>query len=130
MTYLAAIPKERATDGKWTTVREPVVPCFPSMHAGAFLAVPSFTLAEKAEVVDIGSVVSGFDPGEMMKALAKEYPGLPEKLHENYILKTWEAVRSMDPGRVFKVIVNQKQALLIDDRTGETVMLWQEQPLS
>lgn len=127
MTYLVAIPKEKVTDGKWTTAREPVVPCFPSQHAGAFLALPSFKLAEKAEVADPGP---DFDPDALADLLAKEYPGLPRTLHENYILKTWEAVRELAPGRVFRIKVNQRQALLIDDRTNTTIAVWTEQPLT
>lgn len=122
MKYLVAIPKEKVTDGRWTTVREPVVPCFPSQHAGAFLAVPSFKLADRAEVAETDA-----DPDEMLEALAKEYPGLPRTLHEAYILKTYENVQDMPLGTVCTVSVNQKQALLVP--VGRpTVLLWNEQP--
>ncbi len=123
MKYLVAIPKEKVTDGRWTTAREPVVPCFPSQHAGAFLAVPSFKLAETAEVAETEA-----DPDEMLEKLAQEYPGLPRTLHENYILKTYEAVQALPAGTVCRISVNQKQALLVP--AGQpTVLLWNEQPL-
>lgn len=123
MRYLVAIPKEKVTDDRWTTVREPVVPCFPSQHAGAFLAVPSFKLADRAEVAETDA-----DPDEMCAQLVKEYPGLPAKLHENYILKTFEAVQALPQGTVCRISVNQKQALLVPEGRP-TVLLWNEQPL-
>lgn len=127
MKYLVSIPKEKVTDGKWTTAREPVVPCFPSQHNGAFLTVPSFKLAEKAEVKDMPD----FDPDAMCDKLAKEYPGLPRELHENYIMKTFEAVFDMPEGTELKVAVNQNQALLIPTAKGTpTVTLWDSQPMT
>lgn len=122
MKYLVAIPNEKVTDDMWTTVREPVVPCFPSQHAGAFLAVPSFKLAYRAEVAHTDA-----DPDELCEKLATEYPGLPRTLHENYILKTFEAVQELPCGTVCRVSVNQKQALLVPDGRP-TVLLWNEQP--
>ena len=124
MKFLVSVPKEMDKDGKWATGREPVVPCFPSQHAGAFLAVPSFRLAEKAEVTEIDA-----DPDEMAEALAKEYPGLPRSLHENYVLYTLKAVYDFEEGTVFRIRVSQRQAMLVNDRTGDTTILWNEQPL-
>lgn len=124
MKFLVAIPKEQVKDGKWTTRREPVVPCFPSQHGAAFLAVPSFLLADRAEVAETDA-----DADDMAAALAKEYPGLPRKLHENYVLGVWKAVFDIPVGTVFRVIVNQKQAMLVNAKTQETISLWEEQPL-
>ena len=126
MKFLVSIPKERATeDSKWTTRREPVVPCFPSQSSGAFLTVPGFELAEKAEVAETDA-----DADEMALAMAKEYPGLPRTLHENYIMAVWKAVFDAQPGTVFTVTVNQRQAMLVNAETRETTVLWREQPLS
>lgn len=124
MKFLVSVPKEMDKDGKWATVREPVVPCFPSQHAGAFLAVPSFRLAEKAEVAETDA-----DPDEIAEALAKEYPGLPRGLHENYVLYTLKAIYDFEEGAVFRIRVSQRQAMLVNDRTGDTTILWNEQPL-
>ena len=124
MKFLVAIPREREGDKRWTTVREPVVPCFPSQHAGAFLAIPSFKLADRAEVVETDA-----DADELAAALAKEYPGLPRTLHENYVFAVWRAVMADPVGRKYKVVVNQQQAMLVDARTGESRFLWKEQPL-
>lgn len=123
MKYLVSVPVERDSDGRWTTEREPVVPCFPSQHSGAFLAVPSFRLAHKAAVAETDA-----DPDEMCSKLAAEYPGLPRSLHENYIMKTFEAVQSLPAGTVCTVSVNQKQAMLVPDGMP-TLILWNEQPL-
>lgn len=124
MKFLVAIPKEKSSDGRWATEREPVVPCFPSQSSGAFLTVPSFRLAEKAEVADVS-----VDPDELAAALAREYPGLPEKLHENYVLLTFKAVFDSALGTVYRISVSQTQAMLINDKTSATKILWQEQPL-
>ena len=125
MKYLVAVPREKEADPKWTTRREPVVPCFPSQHTGAFLTVPSFLLAERAEVAETDA-----DADEMAAALAKEYPGLPRKLHENYVFAVWKEVQAIPPGTAYKVVVNQKQALLVNVKTGESTMLWKEQPFT
>lgn len=123
MKFLLSVPKEKVTDGKWTTRREPVVPCFPSQHGGAFLTVPEFLLAEKAEVSQTDA-----DADEMAAALVKEYPGLPRQLHENYVLAVWKAVYDIPEGTVFRITVSQKQAMLINDKTNATLILWNEQP--
>ncbi len=124
MKYLVSVPAERVSDERWTTRRMPVVPCFPSQHSGAFLTVPEFKLANKAEVAETDA-----DADEMAQALAAEYPGLPRRLHENYILAVYKAVFDVPVGTTYKTTINQKQAMLIDAKTGESVMLWQEQPL-
>ena len=128
MKFLVSLPHGKAPGEQaetiWTTRREPVVPCFPSQHTKAFLAIPSFRLAGKAEVADTDA-----DADILADALAKEYPGLPRTLHENYILGVWKAVYDIPKGTVFSVAVNQKQAMLIDDKTGATIILWNEQPL-
>lgn len=124
MKFLVAVPRERERDNRWTTVREPVVPCFPSQHTGAFLTVPSFLLAARAEVAETDA-----DADELANALAKEYPGLPRALHENYVFAVWRAVIPDPVGRVYRVTVNQQQALLVDAKTGESRFLWKEQPL-
>ena len=87
MKYLVSVPREMEKDKRWTTRREPVVPCFPSQHTGAFLTVPSFLLADKAEVAETDA-----DADEMASALTAEYPGLPRVLHENYVFAVWKAV--------------------------------------
>jgi hypothetical protein len=124
MKYLIAIPNAKAMDDKWTTRREPVVPCFPSQHGSAFLTVPSFLLANKAEVSN-----TDVDADEIAEALVKEYPGLPRALHENYVLTVWKAVYDIPLGTVFRVSVSQRQAILIDDKTNGTIVLWNSQPL-
>lgn len=124
MKFLVAIPRAQIKDDKWTTEREPVVPCFPSQHNGAFLAVPSFKLADRAEVAETDA-----DADQMALALAKEYPGLPRALHENYILAVYKAVYDLPLGTVFKVSVSQRQAMLINAKTSDTISLWTEQPL-
>lgn len=126
MKFLVSIPRTQVTDEKtWTTRREPVVPCFPSQHSGAFLAVPSFMLADRAEVAEIPE-----DADALAAALAKEYPGLPRVLHENYVLAVWKAVYELPPGTVFTVRVNQQQAMLVDVKTGKTIILWNSQPMT
>ena len=123
MKYLVAIPREKEADAKWTTRREPVVPCFPSQHSGAFLTVPGFLLADKAEVAEVDA-----DADVLAEALAKEYPGLPRILHENYVLAVWKTVMDVPAGTVFTVLVNQQQATLVNVKTRETTTLWNEQP--
>lgn len=124
MKYLVSIPVARSTDRRWTTEREPVVPCFPSQHSGAFLAVPSFLLADRAVVTETDA-----DPDAIAAALAKEYPGLPRRLHENYVMKTFEAVFGMAEGTVLRAAVSQRQARLVDAKTGAVTVLWDGQPL-
>lgn len=123
MKYLLAIPKETVKDDTWTTERQPVVPCFPSQHASAFLTVPGFRLAEKAEVAETDA-----DPDALADALAKEYPGLPRGLHENYVMAVFKAVFDAPVGSVYTIRVSQKQALLVA-ADGTTVSLWDQQPL-
>lgn len=124
MKFLVTIPRDKVNDNIWTTRREPAVPCFPSQHGRAFLGIPEFRLADKAEVLDIDT-----DPDVLVDALAKEYPGLPRRLHENYVLGVFKAVFDTPIGTVFRIIVNQKQALLIKDETNHIISLWDEQPL-
>lgn len=124
MKFLVSIPAEKVNDERWTTERMPVVPCFPSQHSGAFLTVPGFTLADKAEVSETDA-----DADDLAGALATEYPGLPRRLHEGYILAVYKAVYDVPVGTVYRAIVNQKQAMLVDAKTGASTMLWEKQPM-
>lgn len=124
MKFLVSIPAERVNDKRWTTERMPVVPCFPSQHSGAFLTIPGFKLADRAEVAETDA-----DADEMAQAMSGEYPGLPRRLHENYILAVYKAVFDVPAGTVYRVLVNQRQAILVDARTGATTVLWEKQPL-
>lgn len=124
MKFLVAVPKERVSGGRWTTVREPVVPCFPTQGSGLFLTVPSFLMADRAEVAETDA-----DPDEMVERMHHEYPGLPRGLHANYVLEVFKAVSDCTVGTVFRVSVSRDSATLIDDSTRETRVLWTRQPL-
>lgn len=119
-----AIPASGTNDGRWAESGELVIPCFPSQHTGAFLAVPSFRLAARARVSE-----EDVDPDTLADALAKEYPGLPRKLIENYILETYKAVAEDADGTEYGVVVGQDQALLVNKTTGRTKQLWEKQPV-
>ena len=105
-------------------MREPVVPCFPSQHSGAFLTVPGFKLADRAEVAETDA-----DADALAEALAKEYRCLRRALHENYVFGTWRATLNDPAGTTYRTIVNQRQAIIVNVKTGESRILWNEQPL-
>lgn len=123
MKYLFAA-SAGAQGKQGTTEEDPVVPCFPGTHDTSFLTVPSFKIAARAVVKDLE-----VDPDEMVDSLAKEYPCLPRKLHENYVFETFKSVADEEIGTEFGVAVNQRQALLINKTNGSTKVIWDKQPI-
>lgn len=126
MKYLVStIPAKAGIDPKeWAPPGEPVVPWFPATLNNAFLSVTSFKPVLIAEVQDIDA-----DPDELHAKLVKEYPGLPSKLHENYVLAIAMAASKHPVGTKFKVLVDYDSASLQQVGMNEIYPLWTEQPM-
>ena len=45
------------------------------------------------------------------------------------MLYTLKAIYDFEEGAVFRIRVSQRQTTLVNDRTGDTTILWNEQPL-
>lgn len=116
--YAGVDPLDWAPDG------EPVVPWYPATLNNAFLAIGSFRPSMLAEVRTID-----VDPDVLVDRLVAEYPGLPRKLHENYVLAIALAATKYADGTRFKVLVDQDSATLQQLGTDKLINLWTEQPM-
>jgi hypothetical protein len=95
MKYLVSVTPDRARDGvEWAPAGEPVIPWYPAPPEHVFLAIGSFKRAPYAEVVDSPAI----DPDRLLECLKRQYPGLPDKLHEYSILSTAKAAHLFPVG--------------------------------
>jgi hypothetical protein len=127
MRYLVATRPERvAVDTKddWAEEGEPVIPWYPAPADNVFLGLDSFKKAPYAVVVDVK-----LDPDELVERLVKQYPGLPEILHENYVFAIGLAAHRFPIGTKFQVYVDTGTAKLKVVGREEYHLLWTKQPL-
>ena len=135
MKYLVSLRPGKVKDGiDCAPADEAVIPSFPAPAQNMFLAVPSFKLAQYAVVHgDIAAL--GIDLDKVAERLIAEYPGLPARLIENYIVKTAIAVQVIPAGTVLSLIVTDDTAELVpfyhdrEIRKEEIIQLWDQQPM-
>jgi len=128
MRYLLSVsPAETAVneEERWAPAGEPVVPWYPATLVNVFLSVESFKQAPSAEVAECPHLDLDF----LAKRLAKEYPGLPLTLHENYVLATAKAAHHFPVGTRLQVLIGQNQTRLKPVGKDDFYTLWEKQPL-
>lgn len=128
MKYLVSVPPEQVSDDdkdRWAPGGELVIPWFPAPPQNLFLCVPSFKFAPYAVVKD----VSDFDPDVLAAQLKKQYPGLPDKLHENYVLETARIALRFPVGTRFQPFIDINSVKLRVVGTESMNTLWEKQPM-
>ena len=125
--YLLASPAERAEDQ--APAGEPVVPWFPAPHVDAFLGVGSFKLSTFAVV---GTLSDNLAVDRLVELLAAQYPGLPARLHENYVVETAVAAAKFDIGTKLRIQITNDSAAVtpVAGEIRNPVYLWRKQPLA
>jgi hypothetical protein len=125
MRYLfAALPEESADAEQWAPAGEPVVPQFPHTGTNHWLSVTSFKPAPAAVVEE-----RDMDLDELATRLVAEYPGLPEELHHEYILRTAKLAHMVPVGSLIQIFITRDQAKVLVRDTEEWIELWNRQPL-
>ena len=102
-----------------------MVPWYPATLANVFLSVKSFKQAPTAQVSRLGEL----DLDALATSLAKQYPGLPRTLHENYVLGTARAAYHFPVGTKLQIIITAHRAQVRPVGTDEMYVLWEQQPL-
>lgn len=128
MKFLVSVaPPSGEVSDNWAPGGEPVVPSYPHNPQNLFIAIPSFKPAQFAEVVDD----PGIDVDQVAKALKAEYPCLPAKMHDNYVLEIARAAHDYPEGTRFRIFVEYSTAELrmVGDELNNTRVLWKELPL-
>jgi hypothetical protein len=119
----------------WCPGDEPVIPAFPAPPIGAFLSAKSFKLAQYARVIDAD--VMGIDVDTVFADLVKQYPGLPPKLIQNYVVMTALAVKELPLDTKLGILITAQEAKLriindkldkIDDMP-QLITIWSTQPM-
>ena len=110
---------------EWAAGGEPVVPQFPHKGTNHWLSVVSFkpalaAVVEEREDVDLDSYAA---------ALAAEYPGLPAKLHGEYVLRCGKLAHMIPVGSTVQVYIDQDSAKVMVRENEEWIELWKTQPL-
>ena len=123
MPYLVATSPAVGEVAEWADRGEPVVPWFPATLRNVFLGCRTFRPATHA-------LATGccLDPDELAAGLAKQYPGLPAKLCENYVLRTAQAARQLPTGTLVRIFITADSARLQDIKTDTILTLWEQQP--
>jgi len=127
MKYLVSVaPKAAELQDQWAPGGEPVVPWYPHSPQNAFLAIPSFQPSQYAQVVDDPAV----DVDEVARKLKSHYPGLPAKLHDNYVLAIARAAHRYPAGTIFRIYVDYDKAeMCVAGKEDVRHVLWEKLPL-
>ena len=122
-----ALPEKIGPDSSFTRAPagEPAVPWFPTAPLNMFVGLKTFGLTEYAVVQNRTDV----DMDLYVRRLCAQYPGLPEKLHERYVLEVAKAAASFQEGTRFQIFTDPKSAKLKVLDHDVTVTLWTRQPL-
>lgn len=125
MRFLACVQVEMAKGDKWASPGEPVMPNFPTGYANSFLGTATFRPAMRAAVAEF----DGLDPDEMAERLHRQFPGLPRKMLDAYVLETAKVAYAMPLGAECNVYTTWDSAKVMNLNTGELHVLWEQQPL-
>jgi len=126
MKFLVSVPPEKITEKDvWAEGDEPVIPWFPATSENVFLSIKSFKKSPYAKVADCPKL----DVDDLATALKKQYPGLPAKLHENYVVAIAMAAHAYPVGTKFQIFITQDTAKLKVVGKEELHILWEKQPL-
>jgi len=128
MIYLFALPGVTLpgvpADYIQASEHEPVVPWFPAPPQNAFLGTDSWKLVSHALALD-----RPVDPDVIASRLAKQYPGLPRVLLDNYVLATARAASKLPLDTIVSCIVTADAATLQISESGQSIVLWDQQPI-
>jgi len=129
MKFLIAVTPEYvlAQDrDKYAPDGEPVIPWYPAPLDNQFLSVISFRRSIHALVADLPA----FNVDDALTNLMKQYPGLPRRLHANYLMHTARAAQQFPVGTRFRIFITADSAKLHEIGVAERLFtLWEEQPV-
>lgn len=123
MNYLISIPSDKPLGG-WLAGREPVVPWYPAPASDVFVGTITFGKCYQAVVES----VPGLNLTDIADRLARQYPGLPRTLHENYVLYTANLSHYLPVGLRVQAVVTQHSAKIRVVDTQKIYTLWDKQP--
>lgn len=130
MRYLYSVTPEYVAEAEradYAPDGEPVIPWYPAPAQNLFLSTLSFRKSIHALVKDVHDQ----DFQLMLDNLKKQYPGLPEELHSNYIFSTVRAASMFAVGTRFRIYITQDTARLHEVGGKESIhTLWEEQPIN
>jgi hypothetical protein len=110
---------------KYAADGEPVIPSYPAPLANLFLSVTSFKQALHAEVRNLPDL----NLDTLCEKLVAYYPGLPRKLHENYLFHTARAAAGFPVGTRFRTFITADTAKIQRTDNEQLFELWTEQPM-
>lgn len=120
---IAPTNQAEGDEERWCVDNEIIVPAMPVPVHNLFVAPLS------GRVCYLGIVTLGkIDVNALYEALAERYPGVPPKLHENYIIETIVAANKLKEGERVSVISNQRSASIMTEE-NEMLILWENQPI-
>lgn len=125
MKFLVCLPGTLTTGDKWASAGEPVVPNFPTGYANSFLGSESFKPTMKAIVVEVPDL----DIDVMSAVLQKQFPGLPKRMLDTYVLETAKAAHELPLGAECNVYTSWESTKIMDIGTGKLHVLWEKPPV-
>ena len=103
---------------------DPVIPWYPFPAAQVFLGTKSMATCKLAVVVDYPEL----DADVMVAALNKEFPGIPEYLHEFAVIKAVLAARTIPVGTTVRVYMVDGVVKIQDYDFTNNVTVWDNLP--
>lgn len=129
MNYLFALePLAKNKNMESATGGEPVIPAFPIQeYINSFLGLNTLKYASLAEVkqVTIGSIEF---IRTLVDALVKQLPGIPQSIHEKYVMLTAKAVQQFKPGDMFSIFITPNSAKLRHIGDENIYPIWTTRP--
>ena len=124
MRFLACVTTSVSDGEKWALAGEPVMPNFPTGYANSFLGADTFRPAMRAEVRDF----PGLDIDKLARKLCEQFPGLPKRMLDAYVLETAKAAHELPLGAECNVYTTWDTAKIMDLATGKIHVMWDRLP--
>ncbi len=122
--FLVAADKTPAED--MCPAGEPVIPTYPAGPLNTFIGTKTFKPCATASVTFLQGADADMDA--MCARLMKQFPGLPEKMHQAYVVKTALSAAEIGINHRVSAVVNYDEAsLAVDD--GRIITMWDKVPL-
>ena len=127
MRYLFSVKPEHVVQDEtdlWAPEGEPIIPMYPHIMRNVFLSITSYKQSVFGEVKE-----TDLDIDKLADRLKKMYPGLPDSLHNNYVLLTAVAATHFPVGTKLAIMLTENEATLKALNSETTFKMWDKQPM-
>lgn len=107
---------------------EPVIPAFPiETTINKFIGLDTFKYSYHAVVNSVTGDTLQFVNTLVVK-LINQYPGIPKKIHEEYVMATAREASKLPRNTVVQIFITDDSATLKVHNAEQLCILWNKQP--